>query len=221
MPSLRSSEEYKELIALKAAKDGDKGARKAILDQLKSMEEDLDALSESEETFDVDAKMKDSSFDEVFEDVKEDVDYQETIDKIETDLKSRMPEKVFKSYYDAPETRRTMYNLIKSGRTDEVFQGVEEALSQMSLGERVKAKADPEFYGLMVVEVIEDLNARRDQPTGQTDTPESSGLEAVSTGSSSHRQVKADDGQVDWMNLYENDPAKFREMERKLLGRNY
>lgn len=217
---LRNSDEYKQLLALRAAKEGDKGARKQILQQLKEMEDDLDSLDEVEDTFDADKKISQDSFEEAFEDVKGDVDYQETLDKINTDLKSRIPEKVFQTYYDAPDTRRTMYDLIKSGRTEEVFQGVEEALSQLSLGERVKAKADPEFYGMVVVEVINDLNARRSQTKEQTDTSESDALSAVSTGTSSRSQVKADNDEVDWMKLYQTDPEKFREMERKLIGRN-
>ena len=40
--TLRNSEDYKTLIALQAAKEGDKGARKMLLDQLKEMEEDLE-----------------------------------------------------------------------------------------------------------------------------------------------------------------------------------
>ena len=152
--------------------------------------------------------------------MKDDVDYEENLNKISSDLKSRMPAKVWEHYNSAPDTRRTMYDLIKSGRTDEIFEALNGELGKLPLGERVKAKADPEFYGMMVVEVINDLNARRDQPAETTETSDNSGLDAVSTGNSSRTVVQPVEEEIDWIALQRDNPAKFREMERKQLGRN-
>jgi hypothetical protein len=216
--SLRNSEDYKQLVALQAAREGDKGAQKLILDQLKGMEEDLDSLSEVEETFDVDKKVEATSMEEAFSDVKGEVDYEETLDKISTNLKSKMPEKVWSAYNEDPVHRRTMYDLIKSGKDGEILNSVNEAINQLPLGERVKAKADPEFYGMLVVEVVNDLNAQQTD-VGQTkDTVESAGVDSVSTGRSSHSQPNAGNAEIDWLDLFHNDRKEYERLSKKALG---
>lgn len=216
--SLRNSEEYNQLVTLQAAKEGDKSAQKMLLDQLKGMEGDLDSLAEVEETFDVEKKMEATSMDEAFSDVKSDIDYEETLDKMNNDLKSKMPEKVWSAYNDDPVHRRTMYDLIKSGRDTEILESVNQAITDLPLGERVKAKADPEFYGMLVVEVVNDLNAQRTDAGQTKDSVESTGVDAVSTGRSSHSQPNAGNTEIDWLDLYHNDRAEYDRLSKKALG---
>jgi len=217
---LESSDEYKLGILMAAAKKGDKGAQKKLRNELIDMvgEEPLDSLEEVEEDYDADAdlskRQNESAFEEVFSDVKSDVDYEETLAKIDTDLKSRMPEKVFQKYYDTPEERRTMYDLVKSGRAEEILGALDKELQGLSLTERVRIKNDPDMYGSLVFEVIQDLNA-----TGQgTDKKDSgnSDLDAVSSGNRSHR-VEKEEPEPDVSTM---SKAEFLAYEKKLLGRN-
>lgn len=218
---LNNSDEYKLGLLLSAAKNGDKGAQKQLMAQMKEVVEDFDALDDVEEDFDVEktklTREQQEQFEEVFADVKGEVDYEENLAKIKTDLKSKLPEKVWQSYWDTPETRRTMYDLIKSGRTEEIFVALDEELGRMPLGERVKIKNDPELYGSAVIEVIRDLNARGNR--AETKDPVADDLDAVSTGRSSHSNPRESET-IDWEQLLLTDPDKFKEMERKVLGRN-
>lgn len=218
--AMEKSEEYKFGVLMAAAKGGDKAAQKALVakmveftgaedgDQMLSqMEEVKEELDEEKLLSDRQSKQ---AFEDAFEDVKEDVDYQETVDKIKTDLKSRMPEKVFKEYWDDPSTRRTMYDLQKSGRVDELFSAFEDQLVELPLLERAKIKTDSSLYGALFVEVIKSQNAK--QGEGNKESSESE-LDAVSSGSRS-RSAPAKESQPDWENMSD---AEFRKAEQKML----
>ena len=217
--SLSQGEEYKLGVLMKAAQDGDKSAQKAVYEQLKSLSEDVTDLESVEEEFDtekaVEKQNEDNQFDEVFADVKGDVDYEDTLSKIESDLKGKMSPEVYDSYYQGAETRKVMYDLVKSGKTEEVFGALNEELSKLPLVDRVKIKKDPDMFGDLVVEVVNDLYAQP-KDTGKKDSGKSN-LEAVSTGNRSHSQPSKDDTQIDWLDLMKNDPKKFREMEAKFM----
>jgi len=206
-------------LLMAKAKEGDKGARKALLSAIKDMagDEDLSSFEDTEETFDtekeLEARKEDSKFEEVFADVKSDVDYEETLAKIDTTLKSQMPEKVYQDYYDKPETRRTMYDLVKSGRADEVFGALNEELQKLPLVDRVKIKNDPELYGSLAYEVIQDLNARKQGTTAKDQAD--SDLDAVSTGTSS-RRVEKEEAEPDFLTMSKEE---FKAYEKKMLGR--
>lgn len=190
---IRKSDTTKLGVLMAAAKGGDAGAQKQVFDQLKSMtDNDVYELEDVEEEFDVDKKMEESretdAEDEIFSDVKGDVDFDTTLDKMKEHFPTRMPAKLFQSYWDNPEERRVMYDLAKSGRADEIFDALDGELNQLPLADRIKLKQDPDAYAMAVVEVINGLNAPQSssQPKdlGQTE------LDAVSTGTSSHRQEK-------------------------------
>lgn len=209
----RVSDAYKLGALMAAAKDGDKGAQKQLLSELEGMSDDLDVLRESEEKFDVDSKIKDDELDSAFADVKSDVDYETTLGKIDSDLKGKMPEKVFEEYSSNPQTKRVMYDLIRSGRTDEIFEALNKELGSLSLAERVRYKQDADLYGGLFYEVVQDLNARKAQP--EEKAPPKSAIDTVSSGKRSHRQDKPDTG-PDFANMSASELAAW---EKKNLGK--
>ena len=218
---LESSDEYKLGVLMAAAKQGDKGAQKRLRSELLEMvtDGDIDSLEDVMDEYDgdknLDKRKAEAELEEVFSEVKSDIDYEETLAKIDTDLKPRMPEKVFKKYNDTPAERRVMYDLIKSGRTDEVFDALDGEFQKLPLAERVRIKNDPDMYGSLVFEVIQDLNAQRQQKGAKVDQGNSD-LDSVSTGNGSHR-VEKESPAPDFANMSKED---FLEYERKFLGRN-
>ena len=216
---LETSDEYQLGLMFKKAQDGDKGAQKKMMEAIRSMagENDLESLEDTEEEYnreEVQAKQElDSKFEEAFADVKSDVDYDETLGKIESELKGHIPEKLYKQYYDSPDERRTLYDLVKSGRAEEVFGALNEELGKLPLTDRVKIKNDPELYGSLAFEVIQDLNAQKSS-SGNEGQAESN-LDAVSTGSGSHR-VEKEEAAPDFLKMSKEE---FQAYEKKMLGR--
>jgi hypothetical protein len=217
---LESSEEYRLGVLHAAAKAGDKGAQKKLRAELLEMvgDGDIDSLEEVEEEYDTEKdltkRQTDAAFEEAFSDVKSDVDYEETLAKIDEQLKARMPEKVFQKYYDTPVERRTMYDLVKSGRAEEILGALDVELQNLSLTERVRIKNDPDMYGSLVYEVVKDVNARGQQ----TDTKDqvNPDLAAVSSGNRSHR-IEKEEPAPDFATM---STEEFRAYEKKMLGRN-
>jgi hypothetical protein len=217
---LERSEEYKFGVLMAAAKGGDKGAQKALLDKVveftgsENGDAMLSEMEKVEEKFDEEKQLADrqaaESFEEAFEDVKDDVDHKEILGTIQTDLKSRMPEKVFEQYWEDPNARRTMYDLQKSGRADELFSAFEDQLQELSLIERAKIKTDSDLYGALFVEVIKSQNAKQGEVKKESSAPE---LSAVSSGNRS-RSAGTQTTTLDWGNMTDEE---FKKAEAKML----
>lgn len=203
----RNSEQYKLGLVMDAAKAGDASAKKQLLSLLDESGVDFDELRESKEEFDVNKRMEADEVDSIFADVKSDVDYEETLGKIDSDLRGRMPEKVFEEYNSNPQTKRVMYDLVRSGRTEEVFGALNEELSKLPLTDRVRYKQDPELYGALVFEVVQDLNAQK--PASEPTEPTSTAVDAVSSGNRSHRQ-DTKDAEPDWDSMSKEEFAKLQ-----------
>lgn len=191
--ALNKSDTVKMGMLMEAAKNGDAGAQKKILDQLKEYtNNDVYELEDVEQEFDLDKHMEkvqeNESEDEAFADVKNDVDFEKTLDTMKEHFPNRMPGKLFQSYWDNPEERRIMYDIAASGRADEIFDALDGELNKLSLADKIKIKQDPEAYALAVVEAINGLNAPQ-QPSAPKDSGPTD-LDAVSTGRSSHSQTK-------------------------------
>ncbi len=191
--AINKSETTKLGMLMEAAKGGDAGAQKKILDHLKEFtNNDVYELEDVEQEFDLDKHVEKNqeleSEDEAFADVKNDVDFEKTLDTMKEHFPNRMPGKLFQSYWDNPEERRIMYDIAASGRADEIFDALDGELNKLSLADKIKIKQDPEAYALAVVEAINGLNAPQ-QPSAPKDSGPTD-LDAVSTGRSSHSQTK-------------------------------
>lgn len=216
--SLRESETTKLGMLMEAAKKGDAGAQKRVLAELKEMtNSDVYELEDVEQDFDLDKHVEEQTADaedvDAFADVVNDVDYEKTLDKMKEQFPSRMPPKLFQSYWDNPAERRVMYDLAKSGRVDEIFDALDGELNQMPLADRIKIKQDPDAYALAVVEAINGLNAPQ-QPAPPKDLGQTE-LDAVSTGQSSHRQEK-EESLPDFSRMTDKE---FKEYQVKHFGK--
>ena len=115
---LETSDEYRLGMLMAAATAGDKAAIKQVKEQLvKAMgssddDDFLDKLSEVEGEYNAEAeleKRKESTkFDDAFMDVKDEVDYEDNIDIINSVLKGFIPPKIFEVYWENPADRRNM-----------------------------------------------------------------------------------------------------------------
>lgn len=217
---MSSSDEYKFGVLMSAAQSGDKGAQKTLLAKMveftgaKDGDQMLNQMEEVTEEFNTEeklqAKASQEEFDDFFDEVKGDVDFEDTLGKIKTDLKARMPEKVFNSYWNKAGERRVMYDLQKSGRADELFSAFEDQLSDLPLLERAKIKTDPDLYGALFVEVVKSQNAKQgNRPSEPSVTP----MDSVSSGNRSH-SAPADNTTPDWDNM---TPEEFKKAEAKML----
>ena len=211
--TLQNSEEYKMGLLFSAAKGGDSQAQKKIKEILGGMS-NLDELDEIEGDYDVDKHHEETlqkeAADEPFEEVKHEVDFQETLDKMQANFSEKMPSNVFNEYWDDPTSRKVMYDLERSGRSDELFDAFEEEISGMSSLDRAKVNSDSTLYGNLFVEVLKSQNAK--QVSGQPRVEEESGLDAVSTGNGS-RSVPQGDSEP---NFDEMSSAEFLEYRTKL-----
>lgn len=215
---LQNSEEYKMGLLFSAAKKGDETAQKKVKDLLSEMA-DLENLDTVEGDYDVEGKHKESlaqaEAEEPFSDVKDDVDYQETLDRMQENFRERMPSNVFKDYLADPTSRRVMYDLEKSGRAGELFDAFDEEISTLSSLDRAKIKSDPTLYGNLFVEILESQNAK--QATTTKTVKEESNLSAVSSGDSSH-STPTDDSNPDWANMSAEEFAKAEAKAFKASG---
>lgn len=217
---MSTSDEYKFGVLMSAAQSGDKGAQKTLLGKMveftgsKDGDQMLNQMEEVTEEFNteekIQAKASQEEFDDFFDEVKGDVDFEDNLGKIKTDLKARMPEKVFNSYWNKAGERRVMYDLQKSGRADELFSAFEDQLSDLPLLERAKIKTDPDLYGALFVEVVKSQNAKQgNRPSEPSVTP----MDSVSSGNRSH-SAPADNTTPDWDNM---TPEEFKKAEAKML----
>jgi len=212
--NLRNSDEYKMGMLLSAAKGGDKGAQKELKNILSGLG-DIDELDDVKDTFDVDANHKkmveEETAEEFFADVKEDVDFQEVLDKIQTDLAPRMPKEIFDSYWEDPASKRALYDLQRSGQSDALFNAFDEEMAKMSTLDRAKVNSDPTLYGNLFAEVVKAQNAK--QVASKSGVDGNTDLDVVSTGQSSHSTPKPA-SEPDWENMSREEFAK---LSAKLL----
>lgn len=185
---LRSSTTVKYGTLMEAAESGDKGAQKQLRDMMvkfmgaEDADDMNDKLEDVKDEYDVDkalqTKQKDDEFETAFADVKDDVDYQDNMNTIETRLKEIMPETIFDQYWEDASSRRGMYNLAASGRLEELSSAFQEEIGKLPLDKQVELEGDADAYGRFFLKVIEKNNAKKppEKP------PEDDGLSAVSTG---------------------------------------
>lgn len=167
---LSNSDEYKLGVIAKAAKDGDKGAQKKLQQMLIEFTGAGDAdgltdnLDEVKPDFDEDKVMKDNAskqeWDDAFSDVSEGVDFQKNLDIVSSDLKGRMPAKVFDTFWNRPDTRRTMYDLVAVGRMDEVMDAFDQNLEKLPFADQLEIERDPDQWGSLFAKTVRTLNAQ-------------------------------------------------------------
>lgn len=188
---LRNSDEYKMGMLIAAAKSGDKGAQKDIKNILSELG-DIEDLDDVKDTYDVESKHKQmlesEEEEEPFADVKDEVDFKDTLDKIKTDLAPRMPKEIFESYWADPASKRALYDLERSGQADALFKAFNEEMESMSTLDRAKVNSDPTLYGNLFAEVVKAQNAG--QVAGKQKVEENTDLDVVSTGQSSRSNPK-------------------------------
>ena len=224
--SLENSDELKMGTLALAAKSGDKSAQKKLRDILSSsMKEDetLDDLDDIKGEFNeedvLSEKLDKQKFDDIFDDVKEDLDFKENMDTINGSLRGRLPEVVWQSYYDSPESRRTMYDLVKSGRMDDLLDRMDQALLNLPHEEQIKVESDPDLFSKHFMVVLKRANAEAAKKTKDNSKDqgedESDGLDSVSSGKTGRQSGKASKPKVDWMGKSRDD---FMKVRAKLIG---
>jgi len=221
------SEEMKLGTLTVAAKNGDKGAQKKLRDMLKTSlgDDDMDDLDDVTTTFDEDSALQDSIKEDEFEvqflDVKDGVDFKDNMAKIENELKAKMPLKVWESYFEAPETRRTLYDLVASGRMDELLTQLEDALATLPINKQIEVETNPELYGQYFMTVLKRSNAELSKAgtdtkgTGDDGDSTDDGLDSVSTGKKGRASGKDSKPEIDWANMTKEE---FRAEKSKRFG---
>ena len=217
---IEQSEAYRLGVLMSAAKEGNKGAQKKLKDMLVGFtgasDDDsmLDSLDSVDETFDeneaTEKKRYESSMEASFSDVKDSVDFEKNIGIVQSELKELMPEKVWESYWDDPEARRTMYDLVASGRMTELMETFNRELESLPLVEQVKIKRDPDWYGDLFVAVVKQQNARQVDKSNKDQGPTEA--DAVSTGELSRSKSATSDPGPNFDNM---TSAEFAEWKRK------
>lgn len=231
---LMKSDEQRLGTLMLAAKNGDKGAQKKVQGLLKDMTGASDGgeidekLEDVEDKFDEDKAIQEktdkAAWDEVFLDVKNDVDYQENLDIVQSDLKARVPSKIYDAYWNNPHTRRTMYDLVALDRVDEILNAFEENLAGMSIEKQLEIESDPEQWGTLFSKTVRMQNASKKQAgaTGanpsNTDTgsqPGKSSMDSVSSGDQGRNPAKAQEGTPDFMEMIKKNDGSFQKWKEK------
>ena len=187
---LNNSEEIKMGHLVSAAKGGDKAAQKKLQQYLKEFTgaEDVDDMNDRldsvSDDFDEDASYatrRDSEkFDAEFADVKDDVDYADNLNIIQTEIKSRMPAKVWERYWNTPTDRKSMYALAASGKSEILLDTFQSEVDLLPLEKQLELVGDPDLYGRAFLSMINRLNAKASKQ--EEGIHEDDGLNAVSTG---------------------------------------
>lgn len=198
LDEVMGSSEYKMGLLIKAAESGDKGAQKKMQELLVKFTDSEDAdgmvdkLEEEKGEFDEEGKAKEQlnkvSEDEFFADVKDSVDYEDNLAKIDSSLKPRIPEKLFNQFSANPSAKRAMYDLVASGRMETLLNAFELELNALPLEKRLDVLSDPETYGREFTNLVKRENAKQTQPQTteqkQSEDNSNSDLDAVSTAPS-------------------------------------
>jgi hypothetical protein len=212
---MRRSEEYKMGLLFAEAKSGNVAAQKKVKDILGELT-NIDELDDVKEDYDVDLKhdeaLKAFDAEEPFADVKDEVDFQETLDKIKDNFGEKIPSVVFKDYWEDPASRRVLYDLERSGRGPELLTAFDEELKGMSSLDRAKVNSDSTLWGNLFAEVVKSQNAK--QAATEPKIEENTSLDAVSPGDGSHSvQTGVSEPDIESMTS-----AEFEEYSRKLLA---
>jgi len=219
--NIQKSDEMKLGTLMKAASDGNKSAQKKVQLMLKTatgsedFDDITDKLDEVADDFDENEalalSLEASAKEAVFADIKDDVDFETNMAKIDDDLRPRVPDSVFRAYWDNPHERRAMYDLVTSGRMESLLDAMDTELLKLSPRERVQIKGDPEVYGEMFVEVIHQENSKL---TG--DNQEAEGgpdpMDSVSSGARGRSQPVNEDESRDFLAM---SSAEFAEWKLK------
>lgn len=218
---LMKGEELKLGTLMVAAQGGDVKAQKKLQGMLLKMTKaedgrDLDEkLEEVEDDFDADKIIKSKTdeakdkaeWDESFGDVENNVDYKQNLDIVETDLRGQMPAKVFNTFWARPDTRRAMYNLVSTGRMEELLGAFAEKVSTLPFSDKIKIETDPDFYGAAFTAVVKEQNALQVNASkaegappnnGNGSPPAKSAISSVSPGTQGKTPAKADEGLPDF-----------------------
>ena len=197
LSDLQASEEYRFGLIVTAARAGDKTAQKKLLKLTmeSAKAENVDALSDGledvSEEFDeakaVEAKNKANEEDQYFGDIKDDVDYQANLDIIKTDLKKRIPSDIWKAYWGTPATRRAMYDLVSSGRADDLLGLMDKKLSKLPYEKQLEIEGDPTIFGRFLAEIIRTDNLKHSKSakaegSEASDNADDDSISSVSSG---------------------------------------
>ena len=216
---LETSDEYRLGMLMAAATAGDKAAIKQVKEQLvKAMgssddDDFLDKLSEVEGEYNAEAeleKRKESTkFDDAFMDVKDEVDYEDNIDIINSVLKGFIPPKIFEVYWENPADRRNMYDLAASGQLEGLLAQFQADLSELSYEKRLEVKSDPDLYSAAF---LDSVNRMANNATAEQPKPESSGDDGLSSVSSGTRgKQKPTEPQVpDFLTMTSDEFAEYK-----------
>ena len=197
---LQGSEEYKMGLLMTAAKGGDKSAQKKLQKLLveytgvETPDDMIDNLEEVDGDFDEESvlqkKEEELAFDDAFSDVEGGVDFQKNMDIVSTDLKGRMPAKVFDAYWAKPDTRRTMYDLVALGRLDELMDAFDQNLAKLPFREQLYLEKDPDEWGELFAKTVREQNASRAKaPTGQGQSDSNTDAGSTTEGKSAEDSV--------------------------------
>jgi hypothetical protein len=224
MNEVLGSEEYKMGLLMKAAQDGDKKAQKQLQEHLvrftgsEDAEDMLDNLQYETAEFDADSKAeekkREAEFEAAFSDVKDAVDYQENLAKIDTVLKPHIPEKIFDSFFADPADRRTLYDLAASGNGPQLISAFNQFVGGLSPEKQLEVKTDRNAFVQAIELTVQQMsNASKAASQGsQGEADESSDLDAVSTKASS-RTANPKSSQPDWASM---SAEEFRQYQVKM-----
>lgn len=220
---MNSSEEMKLGTLMAAAKSGDKKAGKKAHDMLvaafgkESAEDLIDELSGVEGDFDEGQKLsereKEAQFDQFFDDVKDDVDFETHMTTVNESFPGRVPAKVFEAYNNEPHLRRTMYDLAASGRADEILSAVDAEINSLPFEKQLEVRSNPDLYGDAFFLVVNKLNASKQAKKEKTEDPEKDALDSISGGNESRRsEVATPQGEVpDFLKMSAKEFAEYKE----------
>lgn len=220
-----NGDDMKMATLMREAKSGNAAAIKAVQKimmgaadvedgyELKDKMDDVDA------EFDLDKTHKETAesqaFDEVFSEVKEDVDFDKNMGIVENDLQSKLPDAIYDAYWNSPHSRKVMYDLVASGRMEPLLEAFNNEISKLPFEKRLDLQRDPQAYGDAFVLVIEQENNKAGKPA-VTQTAKS-GMASVSNGNSGHMPNKAGEDKPDWGSMSREEFLK----QREKLGLNF
>lgn len=181
---LLKSEELELGKLAAAARKGDEEAKAKLQEMLGG------PASEDEDPSEEDDSQEEEDDDQAyFAEVKKDVDFKENLSKMNTALRSRMPVKVWESYNASPAHRKAMYDLVKSGRSDDLLDQLDSILADMPITRQIEIESDPDSWGDMFLAVVRRDNAKKKTKEGGR-SADASGIDSVSSGKKG--KVKSD-----------------------------
>lgn len=227
LDKISNSEEMEFGLVMAAAKSGDKEAQKKALIMLKEfsgkeeIDDFIDDVDEVKGDFDTKAvkeKQKaEEDWEEYFpESVKNSVDYNENLDKMEKVLKPQIPEKVYEFYTNRPETKRIMYELVAQGIAQEAMDAFFEKYDSLPSVEQIKIDNDPAAWGTAFNSSFESLKrskAKSASENAESEDNSSEPMASVSAGAGSRTRAPAPK-----KSFLKMSKAEFAEEKARLLA---